>query len=117
MTEAVFELADGRPQGNCSGHGCLQRKAAAYTTAAVAMRGKCIPQPAGDFAARLIEEAGLKGTASVEQKSLTLHANFIVNTGQATAEDVLTLMDHIQKTIEDQYGINLVPEVLVVGER
>jgi UDP-N-acetylmuramate dehydrogenase len=45
------------------------------------------------------------------------HANFIVNTGQATAEDVLALMTHIQSTVQDRFGILLVPEVLVVGER
>ncbi len=46
-----------------------------------------------------------------------MHANLIVNTGQATAEDVITLMQQIQSTISSQNGINLVPEVFVVGER
>ena len=45
------------------------------------------------------------------------HANFIVNTGQATAEDVLTLMTTIRSTVKEQFGVDLVPEVLVVGER
>jgi UDP-N-acetylmuramate dehydrogenase len=46
-----------------------------------------------------------------------VHANFIVNTGQAKAEDVLTLMEHIQRTVKARFGVELVPEVLVVGER
>jgi UDP-N-acetylmuramate dehydrogenase len=73
--------------------------------------------PPNDFAARLIQEAGLKGVRFGGAEVSELHANFIVNTGQATAEDVLTLMTHIQGTIADRYGVKLVPEVLVVGER
>lgn len=46
-----------------------------------------------------------------------LHANFIVNTGEATAEDVLTLINEVQQIVEQSYGIKLVPEVLVMGER
>lgn len=47
----------------------------------------------------------------------TLHANFIVNTGQATAQDVLTLIDKIRAIIVEKYNVELVPEVMVVGER
>jgi UDP-N-acetylmuramate dehydrogenase len=54
-----------------------------------------------------------EGGAEVSQ----LHANFIVNHGDATAEDVLTLMRRVQQTIEQTYGILLVPEVLLMGER
>ncbi|MNG16512.1 UDP-N-acetylenolpyruvoylglucosamine reductase [compost metagenome] len=73
--------------------------------------------PAGDFAARLIQEAGLKGLRVGAAEVSQQHANFIVNTGQAKAEDVLTLMAQIKRTVQNRYGIELVPEVLVVGER
>jgi UDP-N-acetylmuramate dehydrogenase len=46
----------------------------------------------------------------------TLHANFIINTGHATAKDVLTLIDKIHTIIREKYGITLVPEVLTVGD-
>ncbi len=46
-----------------------------------------------------------------------MHANFIVNTGQATAEDVLSLMANIQRKVKEDSGIDLIPEVLAVGER
>lgn len=78
---------------------------------------QCIPKSPGDHAARLIEAAGLKGLTLGGAQVSTMHANFIVNTGQATAEDVITLMQQIQSTISSQNGINLVPEVFVVGER
>ena len=73
--------------------------------------------PPGDHAARLIQEAGLKGFRIGEAQVSERHANFIVNTGQATARDVLALISHIQSTVKERYGVNLVPEVLVVGER
>jgi UDP-N-acetylmuramate dehydrogenase len=83
----------------------------------LACAGSVFRNPPGDYAARLIESAGLKGLKAGGAEVSVQHANFIVNTGQATAEDVLTLMKHIQSTISSQTGIKLVPEVFVVGER
>ncbi|MED1796902.1 UDP-N-acetylmuramate dehydrogenase [Brevibacillus nitrificans] len=78
--------------------------------------GSVFRNPPGDHAGRLIEAAGLKGYqiggAQVSEK----HSNFIVNCGGATATDVLTLIDYIRSTIQSKYGIDLHPEVLVVGE-
>ncbi|GGD70999.1 UDP-N-acetylmuramate dehydrogenase [Paenibacillus nasutitermitis] len=79
--------------------------------------GSVFRNPPNDFAARLIEEAGLKGMRCGDAEVSTQHANFIVNTGQAKAEDVLTLMTTIRSTVKDRFGVDLVPEVLVVGER
>ncbi|MNI28194.1 UDP-N-acetylenolpyruvoylglucosamine reductase [compost metagenome] len=79
--------------------------------------GSVFRNPQGDHAARLIEAAGLKGQRVGGAEVSTLHANFIVNTGQATAEDVLTLMEHIKDTIALKFEIALVPEVFFVGER
>lgn len=78
--------------------------------------GSVFRNPPGDHAGRLIEAAGLKGYqiggAQVSEK----HSNFIVNCGGATATGVLTLIDYIRSTIQGKYGIDLHPEVLVVGE-
>ncbi|AOZ91673.1 UDP-N-acetylmuramate dehydrogenase [Paenibacillus crassostreae] len=79
--------------------------------------GSVFRNPVNDSAARLIESAGLKGTRVGGAEVSLQHANFIVNTGQTTAEDVLTLMHQIQKKIATEYGISLVPEVFIVGER
>jgi len=79
--------------------------------------GSVFRNPPGDHAARLIEAAGLKGLRHGGAQVSTLHANFIVNLGGATAEDVLTLIEEIQRTVEEKYGIRLVPEVLLMGER
>ncbi|WP_018753251.1 UDP-N-acetylmuramate dehydrogenase [Paenibacillus sanguinis] len=79
--------------------------------------GSVFRNPQGDHAARLIEAAGLKGMKVGGAEVSTLHANFIVNTGQATAEDVLALMEKIKAVVADQSGVALVPEVFYVGER
>lgn len=79
--------------------------------------GSVFRNPQGDHAARLIEAAGLKGMKVGGAEVSTLHANFIVNTGQATAEDVLALMEKIKAVVADQFGVALVPEVFYVGER
>ncbi|MBW5444827.1 UDP-N-acetylmuramate dehydrogenase [Cohnella sp. CFH 77786] len=78
--------------------------------------GSVFRNPPGDHAARLIEAAGLKGLRVGGAQVSPIHANFIVNLGGATAEDVLALMGRIQRTIEDRNGITLVPEVLLMGE-
>ena len=83
----------------------------------LACAGSVFRNPPNDHAARLVQEAGLKGYRVGDAEVSTQHSNFIVNTGQATAKDVLALMAHIQRTVEDRFGVQLVPEVLVVGER
>jgi UDP-N-acetylmuramate dehydrogenase len=78
--------------------------------------GSVFRNPPGDHAGRLIEAAGLKGFHYGGAQVSEIHANFIVNRGGATASDVLTLMDHIRRTILEKFGVDLHPEVLVVGE-
>jgi UDP-N-acetylmuramate dehydrogenase len=73
--------------------------------------------PAQDVAAgRLIDEAGLKGFQVGGARVSPRHANFIINCGGASAADVLTLKDKIQEAVKSRFGIDLVPEVRIVGE-
>ena len=78
--------------------------------------GSVFRNPQGDYAARLIEESGLKGfrmgAAVVSEK----HANFIINTGDATAKDVEELIMYVQKTVQEKQGVCLKTEVKIVGE-
>jgi UDP-N-acetylmuramate dehydrogenase len=81
--------------------------------------GSTFRNPAGDFAGRLIELAGLKGARIGGVEVSELHANFLINrggVGAATAGDVLALMRKIQQTVQDKYGVHLEPEVQLVGE-
>lgn len=79
--------------------------------------GSVFRNPYPHSAGRLIEEAGLKGYQIGGAQVSTMHANFIVNVGNASANDVLTLIQTIQSTIKEKYGVEMHPEVQVVGER
>ena len=78
--------------------------------------GSTFRNPAGDYAARLIEASGLKGYiiggAQVSEK----HANFIVNIGGANALDIELLIKHMRETVLDKQGVALQQEVKVIGE-
>ncbi len=71
--------------------------------------------PAGKTAGQLIDMAGLKGTRIGGAEISAKHANFIVNTGKASASDILELMQLVQKKVFDKFNINLEPEVKIVG--
>jgi UDP-N-acetylmuramate dehydrogenase len=77
--------------------------------------GSVFRNPPGDHAARLIESSGLKGCRIGDAEVSEKHANFIINRGDATAEDIENLILHVQQTVEDATGIELIPEVRIVG--
>ncbi len=80
--------------------------------------GSVFRNPDGDHAARLIEAAGLKGLASGGARVSEQHANFIVNPqGAASAQDIENLIDEVQRRVREQFGVELVREVRIVGER
>ena len=79
--------------------------------------GSVFRNPPGDHAARLIEACGLKGHAIGGARISELHANFIVNPGgTAHAADIEALIAHARRTVRDRFGIDLIPEVRVIGE-
>lgn len=77
--------------------------------------GSVFKNPPGDFAGRLIEEAGLKGVSKGKAQISSRHANFIINLGGARAQDVLSLMNLIRTRVRNQYGLLLEPEVHLWG--
>jgi UDP-N-acetylmuramate dehydrogenase len=77
--------------------------------------GSVFRNPAGLHAARLIEQAGLKGFAIGEAEVSPKHANFFINRGNATASDLERLILHVQETVERLHGVRLVPEVRIIG--
>jgi UDP-N-acetylmuramate dehydrogenase len=78
--------------------------------------GSMFKNPMDEAAGKLIEEAGLKGRAAGGAKVSDKHANFIVNTGNAKAADVLALMDAIQEKVLEMHRIRLEPEIKIIGE-
>jgi len=77
--------------------------------------GSVFRNPPGDFAGRLIEACGLKGSRRGDAVISPRHANVIVNDGVATAADVLALMREARDTVRERFGITLAPEVELLG--
>ena len=78
--------------------------------------GSTFKRPEGDFPGRVIEAAGLKGTRVGQIEVSPVHANYLVNLGGGTAEDALKLINLVRQTVLERLGIELEPEVRVVGE-
>ncbi|PIQ96865.1 MAG: UDP-N-acetylenolpyruvoylglucosamine reductase [Nitrospinae bacterium CG11_big_fil_rev_8_21_14_0_20_56_8] len=78
--------------------------------------GSIFKNPEGDAAGRLIEAAGLKGASFGDATVSLRHANFIVNKGQARAQDVLMLMEHIEAGVKEKFGIDLQRELVIIGD-
>ena len=77
--------------------------------------GSVFKNPPGDYAGRLIEQAGLKGKVLGGAKISEKHANWIVTTHGAKASDVYGLLKLVQNTVEDKLGIKLEPEIKLIG--
>lgn len=78
--------------------------------------GSVFRRPEGHYVGPMIESAGLKGYSIGGAQVSEKHAGFIVNKGGATAQDVLDLIAHIQRVIRERNGVELIPEIKVVGE-
>lgn len=78
--------------------------------------GSVFRNPPGDYAGRLIEAAGLKGYRIGGAEVSRKHANFIINDGQASAQDIEQLILYVQKQVESMHGVRLQPEVHIVGD-
>jgi UDP-N-acetylmuramate dehydrogenase len=78
--------------------------------------GSTFRNPPGDHAGRLIEACGLKGFQIGGAQVSPKHANFIVNLGHASADDIERVLLHVRSEVSRQCGVNLHPEVRIVGE-
>ncbi len=78
--------------------------------------GCVFKNPGHDAAGRLIEAAGLKGARVGDAQVSEKHANFVVNVGQATSADVLALIKHIGRSVEEKLGVTLQLELKIVGQ-
>ena len=81
-----------------------------------ASAGSTFKRPEGHFAGALIEQANLKGFGIGGAEISTKHAGFVINTGNATAEDVMGVIKHAQKTVKEKFGVTLEPEIKMIGQ-
>ncbi len=77
--------------------------------------GSIFKNPPGDYAGRLIEAAGLKGYTIGKAQVSPIHANFFINTGEATAQDYYALIRHVQETVAGHSGVKLETEIEIIG--
>lgn len=78
--------------------------------------GSTFKRPAGGFAAKMIDECGLRGTCIGGAQVSEKHAGFIVNRGGASAADVLRLMALVRGRVAERFGVTLEPEIRILGE-
>ena len=114
--EAVFELKAGDPEEIVSKMNDLSARRREKQPLEFASAGSTFKRPEGHYAGALIEEAGLKGfrigQAGVSEK----HAGFIVNYKDASAEEICSVIRHVQKTVFERSGILLEREVRLLGD-
>ncbi|MGH9867278.1 MAG: UDP-N-acetylmuramate dehydrogenase [Candidatus Polarisedimenticolia bacterium] len=113
IVEVVFELTPGDPDA-------LRERLKEISTRRLSSQppgersaGCVFRNPPGDSAGRLIDSLGLKGTSVGGASVSTVHGNFIVNRGDATAEDVLALLDLIKREVRARSGVQLQEEVIL----
>lgn len=80
-----------------------------------ASAGSTFKRPEGYFAGKLIMDAGLRGYSIGGAKISEKHCGFIINTGNATAQDISELIEEVQEKVKEQFGVMLEPEVIRIG--
>lgn len=116
VVSATFELNHGNKEKVESRVNELTSKREEKQPLEYPSAGSTFKRPVGYFAGKLIQDAGLKGYsiggAAVSEK----HSGFVINKGGATAKDILDLISHIQNEVKKQFGVDLHPEVRIIGE-
>lgn len=79
--------------------------------------GSFFKRPQGYFAGKLIQDAGLKGLTVGGAQVSSMHSGFVINIGNATETDITDLMHLVQNTVKDKFGVDLEPEVRIVGDK
>lgn len=78
--------------------------------------GSTFKRPEGYFAGKLIMDSGLRGYQIGGARVSDKHCGFVINAGDATAQDVVALMDHVTEVVREKYGVTLEPEVKFLGD-
>lgn len=116
VLEACFTLKKGDRAEICARMADLRTRRREKQPLQYPSSGSFFKRPEGYFAGKLIEDAGLKGASVGGAQISTQHAGFLINTGNATASDVIQLMHQVQQTVYEKYGVRLEPEVRILGE-
>jgi UDP-N-acetylmuramate dehydrogenase len=115
VLEVTLKLSEGDPAAIAGKIDELRRRRNEKQPANLPSAGSFFKRPAGGYAAELIERCGLKGASCGGAQVSPKHSGFIVNTGGALCDDVLRLAERVRETVFAQTGVELEPEVRLLG--
>ena len=116
ITSAYFQLKEGKKDEISAKMEELMGKRKNSQPLEYPSAGSTFKRPPVGYAAAHIDECGLKGTSVGGAQVSTKHAGFVINTGNATFSDVISLMDTIKKVVLEQHGVLLEPEVEIIKD-
>ena len=115
VLEVAMKLQSGREEEILSSMKELNKKRVEKQPLNFPSAGSTFKRPEGYFAAKLIEDAGLKGYTVGGAKVSEKHSGFVINFDHATAKDVCTLMQDVQRIVKEKFDVSLEPEVRMIG--
>lgn len=115
ILSAAFKLAPGEFTQLLETRHTIQHKRIEKQPLEYPSAGSVFKRPEGDYASRLIDEAGLRGLAVGGAKVSEKHAGFIVNFNHATPEDIKSLMDQVRQKVKEKHGVELELEQILWG--
>jgi len=116
VISAVFELVSGDKERIQARVDLLTFKREDKQPLEYPSAGSTFKRPEGHFAGKLIEDAGLKGFTIGGSMVSEKHSGFVINKGGATAKDILAVIKHVEEIVKAKFGVELYPEVRVLGE-
>ena len=117
VLEAVFRFAKGDPAAIAARIDELTAARREKQPLEYPSAGSTFKRPEGYFAGKLIQDAGLKGFGVGDAQVSEKHSGFVINRGNATADQVLTLIGEVQARVMAAYGVMLEPEIRIIGSR
>lgn len=115
VLSAVFELKRGREADIRARMNELLQKRREKQPLEYASAGSTFKRPEGFFAGKLIMDAGLAGFSVGGARVSEKHCGFVINSGNATAQDIIAVMEHVRKTVKEKFSVELEPEVKLAG--
>ena len=115
VLSATLQLAPGNPEEIRAKMDDLAQRRSSKQPLEMASAGSTFKRPEGYFAGKLIQDAGMQGHSVGDAQVSTKHAGFVVNTGSASASDVLQVIRDVQAAVKEQFGVTLETEVRMWG--
>lgn len=116
VTEVSMELKPGEPQEIKAYMDDLAARRREKQPLEFPSAGSTFKRPEGYFAGELIMNAGMRGFQIGGAKVSEKHCGFVINAGEATASDVKQVIEEVKQAVKEQFGVDLEPEVIMIGE-